>query len=338
MAGVDDATAGPESVHSATVHAHISHAVIATYAADAAGEVDGVYALLGGHFGSLDRRTDPERAAKAVRVTSRGEGVALDVHVLVEWRASIPDVVAGVTCGARLPLVDGRPRRRRRHRPHRRPGARCRRRGLTPRARPAPDRAHRRAASPVCQSCVWWQSRPYGRAVNRASWIEDVEGRFGPWGKVYVDHDRHVGSLQYGPADAFPRGRSMPAGPPSSDAVLVTCAFLTDPTSPWALQSLFLACIGESRDRGAAAVEAFGYRYGRRASSRRASLSIAPSSRATSWPTSGSSAAGAGRVELMRLELGGLVPVEEPRALVEEASPGRARSLSRPAPGRAVGA
>jgi uncharacterized alkaline shock family protein YloU len=100
----DDVDRPRESVHSAKVHAHISHAVIATYAADAAGEVDGVHALLGGHFGSLDRRTDPERAAKAVRVTSRGDGIALDVHLLVEWRASIPDVAAGVDGAVRAYL------------------------------------------------------------------------------------------------------------------------------------------------------------------------------------------------------------------------------------------
>jgi uncharacterized alkaline shock family protein YloU len=88
--------AASESVLSQKVHAHISHAVIATYAADAAQEVDGVYALLGGHFGSLDRRTDPERAAKAVRVSSREGGVTLAIHLLVEWGASIPDVAAGV--------------------------------------------------------------------------------------------------------------------------------------------------------------------------------------------------------------------------------------------------
>ena len=32
--------------------------------------------------------------------------------------------------------------------------------------------------------------------------------------------------------------------------------------SPWVLQSLFLAAIGEARERGAKAVEAFAYRYG----------------------------------------------------------------------------
>jgi hypothetical protein len=41
----------------------------------------------------------------------------------------------------------------------------------------------------------------------------------------------------------------------------VTCAYLTDAQSPWVLQSLFLAAIGECRDRGLPFLEAFGYRY-----------------------------------------------------------------------------
>ena len=43
--------------------------------------------------------------------------------------------------------------------------------------------------------------------------------------------------------------------------MLVTCAYLVADSSPWVLQSLFLAAIGESRDRGARALEAFSYRY-----------------------------------------------------------------------------
>jgi uncharacterized alkaline shock family protein YloU len=99
---MNEVTAGPESVHSRGVRAHISHAVIATYAADALAEVDGVAGLLGGHFGSRDRRTDPERAAKAVHVeVNPGGTVALTVHVLVAYGASIPDVAAAAGAAVR---------------------------------------------------------------------------------------------------------------------------------------------------------------------------------------------------------------------------------------------
>ena len=63
---------GPvESVHSASASAHISHAVIATYSAAAAVDVDGVAGIAGGPLGA----SDPERAPKGVRVS--GDGVVV---------------------------------------------------------------------------------------------------------------------------------------------------------------------------------------------------------------------------------------------------------------------
>ena len=46
------------------------------------------------------------------------------------------------------------------------------------------------------------------------------------------DGDRLLGSIQYGPAPFFPRAYELPAGPPSDDAVLVTCAYLVDRRAP----------------------------------------------------------------------------------------------------------
>jgi hypothetical protein len=117
-------------------------------------------------------------------------------------------------------------------------------------------------APTVCHGCVWWQSRTAGRAVDKRRWIEKAETDFGAWGTVYYGDDgRALGSMQYGPARLFPRAAELPAGPPSDDAVLVTCAYLLDRSSPWVLQSLFLAAIGEAKDKGAAALETFAYRY-----------------------------------------------------------------------------
>jgi hypothetical protein len=112
----------------------------------------------------------------------------------------------------------------------------------------------------VCRDCVWWQSR--SRPVDKAKWIEKAETDWGPWGTVYYNNDgRVLGSMQYGPAELFPRAADLPAGPPSADAVLVTCAYVVDTSSPWVMQSLFLAAIGDARDRGARALETFAYDY-----------------------------------------------------------------------------
>ena len=96
--------------------------------------------------------------------------------------------------------------------------------------------------------------------------------------------------------------------------MLVTCAYLIDESSPWVLQSLFLAAIGEARDRGAPAIEAFAYRYaeGESAYERfRVHKTVFPADFLEDFGFR--IVRSAGRVGLARLELGGLVPVLEGR-------------------------
>ena len=169
-------------------------------------------------------------------------------------------------------------------------------------------------APKVCHECVWWQSRP-GRTCEKTKWIERAETEWGAWGTVYYDADGQVlGSMQYGPAELFPRAAELPAGPPSDDAVLVTCAYLVASSSPWVMQSLFLAAIGDARDRGAKALETFAYRY-REGESQYERFQV----HKTIFPADFLADFGfhtlrrAGHVELARLDFGGLVPVEEGR-------------------------
>jgi len=169
-------------------------------------------------------------------------------------------------------------------------------------------------APSVCHECVWWQTRGR-RTTDKDRWMEKVELDFGAWGTVYYDHDgRVLGSMQYGPAQAFPRATELPGGPPSDDAMLVTCAYLVDPASPWVLQSLFLAAIGEARDRGASCLEAFSYRYAESESSYerfRVHKTVFPQSFLADFGFQ--VVRSSGRIGLSRLELGGLQPVEEGR-------------------------
>jgi hypothetical protein len=150
--------------------------------------------------------------------------------------------------------------------------------------------------------------------------MEAAQESFGPWGKLYLDGGRLVAFLQYGPSGAFVRPRQLPAGPPTDDAVLITCAFLVDTASPWALQSLILACIGEVRDGGHPAIEAFAYRHDEGEEFPARFLR-----HRTVFPRDFLADFGfrtlrtAGRIELMRLELGGIVPVEEERSALERA-------------------
>ena len=155
----------------------------------------------------------------------------------------------------------------------------------------------------------------FSRSVDKRKWIERVESGWGSWGTIYRDDDgRTLGSMQYGPAGLFPRAAELPAGPPSDDAVLVTCAYLVDRTSPWVLQSLFLAAIGDAKDKGAAALEAFSYRYPEGESDYERFLvhrTVFPHDFLVDF---GFRTVRSSRpVELARLELGGLVPVLEGR-------------------------
>jgi hypothetical protein len=167
-------------------------------------------------------------------------------------------------------------------------------------------------APTVCHECIWWQKRGR-REVDKDRWMERVELEFGAFGTIYYDGDgRVLGSMQYGPAPLFPRADELPGGPPSDDAMLVTCAYLVDDSSPWVLQSLFLAAIGEARERGAKAVEAFAYRYpeGESAYERfHVHKTIFPADFLGDFGFR--LVRSAGRVGLARLELGGLVPATE---------------------------
>jgi hypothetical protein len=175
-------------------------------------------------------------------------------------------------------------------------------------------RATTGSAPPVCRGCVWWQSRG-NKTASKERWTERAEEDFGEWGTIYLDETgRFLGSLQYGPTHLFPRAADLPAGPAADDAGLVTCSYLVRAGAEWVEKSLFLAAIGEARDRGAKALEAFAYRYPEGESVEERFLV-----HRTVFPRDFLDEFGfltvrsQGRVELCRLELGGLVPVEEGR-------------------------
>lgn len=167
-------------------------------------------------------------------------------------------------------------------------------------------------APPVCVGCVFWQSRNR-RSAPKGKWADRVEDEWGSWGTLYYgDDDRLLGSMQWGPSTYFPRAQELPAGPPSPDSVLITCAYLVDLQTPWVMQSLFLSAIGEARDRGVKAIETFGYRYPEGETPYERFLV-----HRTIFPTDFLVDFGffpvrwEGNVALARLELGGLVPVLE---------------------------
>jgi uncharacterized alkaline shock family protein YloU len=80
----------------------ISHEVLASYAADAACEVDGVRGLV----------DSPLPGRRGVRIAEQDGSVAVEVHLGVDWGVSIPEV--GALVQARVPdylerMADARP-------------------------------------------------------------------------------------------------------------------------------------------------------------------------------------------------------------------------------------
>ncbi len=162
----------------------------------------------------------------------------------------------------------------------------------------------------VCHDCVFWQSHGF-KQPSKDRWAQQVEDDWGSWGTLYHDADgRLLGFLQCGPAGHFPRSAELPAGPPSADALLITCVYVADESTPWVVQSLFLAAIGEARDRGIAAIETFAHRHPDEAAAR---TPFQP--HRTIFPAAFVGDLGFrplridGRVELARLEIASLAPL-----------------------------
>jgi hypothetical protein len=168
------------------------------------------------------------------------------------------------------------------------------------------------SAPTVCHDCVWWQSKP-GKRSSKRRWIDKAEDDWGAWGTLYVDDDgRVLGSMQYGPSELFPRADELPAGPASDDAMLVTCAYLVEGSAQWVMQSLFLSAIADVKERGGRALEAFAYRYPEGESAQERFLvhrTVFPSDFLADFGFT--TVRRLGRVELARLELGGLQPAAE---------------------------
>ncbi len=114
----------------------------------------------------------------------------------------------------------------------------------------------------VCRSCLWWQQderRPRDDQ-SRVAWEQALEAEAGLFGRALVDGDAVVGWMQACPPGFAPRARKLPAGPPSADAWLLTCAYLYDQDYLGGFQQLLLELEAALKNRRVAALEAFALR------------------------------------------------------------------------------
>ena len=70
----------------------IADDVIATIAGKAAMEVKGVYSMSGGFAGGISEVFGKKNYTKGIKVDNNEEGLKIDVNIIVEYGARIPDV------------------------------------------------------------------------------------------------------------------------------------------------------------------------------------------------------------------------------------------------------
>lgn len=180
--------------------------------------------------------------------------------------------------------------------------------------------AERGALPGCCVDCIFWQTqRQTIGADQKARWVSGFEEEHGSWGRILLDGDEFLGMLQYGPAAAFPRARTLPAGPPRTDGALVTCTYLNDVDPGGALERLLLEALADLKARDVPTVDAF-------------AIAHAPGNegghhtlldRALLERLGFASIRSRGPVSLMRLALGGVERARQPaqEALVSRPTP-----------------
>ncbi len=70
----------------------ISNEVVATYAGIAVSEVEGVYATAGGFAGITEAISGKKNLSKGIKVEVGEKSTKIDVNIIVEYGARIPDV------------------------------------------------------------------------------------------------------------------------------------------------------------------------------------------------------------------------------------------------------
>jgi GNAT superfamily N-acetyltransferase len=128
---------------------------------------------------------------------------------------------------------------------------------------------HLDALPAPCRHCLFWELDPVRRARihdpdtaagEKDAWVSEVLREWGSCGRVVLVEDRPVGYLIYAPSAFVPGAAAFPTAPVSSDAVLLTTAYVVPEHRGGGLGRMLVQ--GMARDLirrgGIRAVEAFG--------------------------------------------------------------------------------
>jgi hypothetical protein len=119
--------------------------------------------------------------------------------------------------------------------------------------------------APCCATCTWWLTRPGCEAGPglRGDWQREAETEAGFFGRALLDGDAVIGWMHVAASRLTPRARALPAGPPSPDAYLLTCAYFYDEEFLHGFRLLLQEIEAALKHRKIAALEAFGLRHPR---------------------------------------------------------------------------
>lgn len=122
-----------------------------------------------------------------------------------------------------------------------------------------------------CRSCLFWELDPVRRArvtdaaAEKDAWVSEVLREWGSCGRVALVDDRPVGYVLYAPEAYVPGAAAFPTAPVSTDAVLLTTAYVDPAHRGGGLGRMLVQGMASDliRRGGIGAVEAFGDVAGR---------------------------------------------------------------------------
>lgn len=120
-----------------------------------------------------------------------------------------------------------------------------------------------------CKYCLYWEfpkeeliSTDKNKVVyyqKKKKWLHETSESFGNCGKILYANGKAIGYAQYAPSEHLPCAISYQSGPPSADAVLISCLFICGKESRgFGLgSSLLQSIVDELIIRGVKSVETY---------------------------------------------------------------------------------
>jgi GNAT superfamily N-acetyltransferase len=118
-----------------------------------------------------------------------------------------------------------------------------------------------------CKYCLYWQtSNSFNQEMlkpemenKKREWLEKVIKEFGNCMKIVYFSNVPIGFVQYAPSKYFPRVGEYASGPPSNNAVFLSCLYITskEARGKGFGTRMLENVIAEVKERGFRAVETF---------------------------------------------------------------------------------